>query len=266
MTYDETSVDQTIGRLLEEYPDVDASVAGALDTLDQFHSGGAAAVDLLIPTLHLGPHDRVVDVGSGFGGPARQIATRTGNAVVGIDITAAYVDAARDLTARAGLASLVTFQLSDIAAFEPDEPFEAAITMHVQMNVRDKTAWFGQIGKTLAEGARLAVWEICQPEEAPLPWPLPWSLDGSDSFVVSADVLRESIEAGGFSTHEWIDCSDWVETWFADALGSGAPAGPALPLLLDDGYTRVINLASALQAGTLQVWRGAFTRKSRSRP
>jgi len=55
---------------------------------------------------------------------------------------------------------------------------------------------------TLADGARLAVWEISQPEESPLPWPLPWSLDGSDSFVVSADVLRESIEAGGFLTHD----------------------------------------------------------------
>jgi len=260
MTYDETSVDQAINRILETHPAVDASIVGALDTLDQFHVGGAGAVDLLIPTLALRPGDRIVDVGSGLGGPARQIAARTGNRVVGIDITAAYVDAARDLTAKAGLEELVSFELSDIADVEPDEPFRAAVTMHVQMNVRDKVTWFGQIADTLADGARLAVWEICQPRAAPLPWPLPWSLDGSDSFVVSADTLRDSIEAGGFATVRWTDRSAWTLNWFTETLGADGPSGPALPMLLDDGYTRVINLASALGAGTLQVWQGEFAR------
>ena len=107
MTYGETTVGQTINRLLSEHPDLDPSADGALDNLDQFHAGGADAVDLLIAGLALGEGDRVLDIGSGFGGPARQIARRTGNAVTGVDITPAYVDAARDLTARAGLGDLV---------------------------------------------------------------------------------------------------------------------------------------------------------------
>src|SRR5712692_7689415 len=100
MTYGETTVGQTIDQLLSEHPDLDASADGALDNLDQFHIGGADAVDLLIPTLALTERDVVLDVGSGFGGPARQIARRTGNRVIGIDITPAYVQAARDLTAK----------------------------------------------------------------------------------------------------------------------------------------------------------------------
>ena len=81
MTYEETTVGQTIDRLLSEHPDLDASADGALDNLDQFHAGGADAVDLLIGGLALAEGDRVLDVGSGFGGPARQIARRTGNRV-----------------------------------------------------------------------------------------------------------------------------------------------------------------------------------------
>ena len=50
--------------------------------------------------------------------------------------------------------------------------------MHVQMNVQDKTAWFAHIARCLAPGARLAIWEVCQPPQADLPWPMPWSLDG----------------------------------------------------------------------------------------
>jgi SAM-dependent methyltransferase len=264
MTYAEATVRQTIGRLLSEHPDLDASADGALDNLDQFHIGGADAVGLLIGGLALAEGDRVLDVGSGFGGPARQVARRTGSRVTGIDITPAYVDAARELSARAGLSDRVRFLAGDIAAFQPDPPFQAAITMHVQMNVRDKAAWFAHIARCLVPGARLAVWEVCRPRraDADLSWPMPWSLDGTDSFVVTAGSLRASIEQAGFAAAEWTDETAWVRAWITRNLGNGLPAGPALPMLLDDGYTRVINYAAALGNGALEVWRGSFTREA----
>ncbi len=259
MTYEEATVGQTIDRLLSDHPAVDPSADGALDNLDQFHIGGPNATDLLIGSLGLAKGDRVLDVGSGFGGPARQIARRTGNHVTGIDITPAYVAAARDLTARAGLRDRVEFQVADIAAFQPDPLFQAAITMHVQMNVQDKNSWFAHIARCLAPGARLAVWEVCQPRAADLPWPMPWSLDGTDSFVVSDGSLRASIEQGGFTATEWTNETGWVQAWITRTFADGLPAGPALPMLLDDGYTRVINLVTAIGNGSLEVWRGAFT-------
>jgi ubiquinone/menaquinone biosynthesis C-methylase UbiE len=262
MTYGEKTVSQTISRLLSEQPGPDVPAGGELDNLDQFHIGGADATDLLIGSLVLGRGDRVLDVGSGFGGPARQIARRTGNRVVGIDITPAYVDAARDLSLRAGLSDLTEFRTGDIATFEPDPLFPAAITMHVQMNVEDKTAWFAQIARCLAPGARLAVWEVCQPRQAGLPWPMPWSFDGTDSFVATAGSLRASIEQGGFTATEWTNETTWVQAWITRTFANGLPAGPALPMLLDDGYTRVMNFTAALGNGSLEIWRGAFTRNA----
>lgn len=264
MTYQETAVDETIDRLLSEHLDLDPSADGVLDNLDQYHTGGAEAVDLLIPTLALADGDRVLDVGSGFGGPARQIARRTAHRVVGLDITPAYVEAARALTAKIGLTDLVQFQLGDIATFKPDQLFQAAITMHVQMNVHDKTTWFGHIADHLAPGSRLAVWEVCQPRPADLPWPMPWSLDGTDSFVVTPETLLAAIEGAGFSHTEWTNESAWVQDWFAKSFANGLPAGPALPMLLDDGYTRVLNFAAALTDGTLEIWRGSFTKTAPS--
>lgn len=262
MTYGEPDVDQAIDRLLSAHPEVDAAAGGALDNLDQFHIGGAEAVDLLIPGLALTEGDVVLDVGSGFGGPARQIARRTGNHVVGVDITPAYVDAARELTARAGLAGSVRFHAGDIASFHPDAPFAAALTLHVQMNVPGKTVWFRHIAERLAPGARLAVWEVCQPHPADLPWPMPWSLDGTDSFVVPPEELLASVQDAGFAPVEWANESAWVKEWLDTTFADGLPAGPALPMLLDDGYTRVLNYVSALTDGTLEVWRGTFTKKS----
>ena len=262
MTYGETTVGQTINRLLSEHPDLDASADGALDNLDQFHAGGADAVDLLIAGLALGEGDRVLDIGSGFGGPARQIARRTGNRRhrrrhhPGLRRRRPRPDR-QGRTGRPG-----RFRAGDIATFEPDPLFQAAITMHVQMNVQDKTAWFAHIARCLAPGARLAIWEVCQPRQAGLPWPMPWSLDGTDSFVVTAGSLRASIEQAGFTATEWTDETAWVQAWFTKTFANGLPAGPALPMLLDDGYTRVINYAAALGDGSLEVWRGSFTRNA----
>jgi SAM-dependent methyltransferase len=260
MTYEETGVDETIDRLLLEHSDLDAAGDGVLDDLDQFHIGGADAVDRLISTLALADGDRILDVGAGFGGPARQIARRTAHHVVGIDLTPAYVETARALTAKTGLSDLVQFQLGDIATFQPGRRFQAAITMHVQMNVHDKTAWFGHIADRLVPGSRLAVWEVCLPRPADLPWPMPWSLDGTDSFVVTPEALLAAIEGAGFTRVEWANESTWVREWIAKTFADGPPAGPALPMLLDDGYARVINFATALTNDTLEVWRGSFTK------
>ncbi len=254
MTYEETAVDQRIDRLLSEHP------GASLDDLDQFHIGGVGAVDLLIPALALAGGDRVLDVGSGFGGPARRIARRTGHHVVGIDLAPAYVDAARALTVRSGLSDLVRFQQGDIATFRPDPLFQAAITMHVQMNVHDKSTWFGHIARSLAPGARLAVWEVCRPRPADLRWPMPWSLDGTDSFVATPQALLTAIESAGLSTTEWTNESPWVQDWIARTFAGGPPAGPALPMLLDDGHTRLINFVTAVTDGTLEIWRGSFTK------
>lgn len=263
MTYGEKAVSQTISRLLSNGPGPDGPAGRELDNLDQFHIGGPDATDLLIGSLGLAKGDRVLDVGSGFGGPARQIARRTGNPVTGIDITPAYVYAARELSARTGLDDLVTFWPWDIATFEPDRLFQAAITMHVQMSVQDKTIWFAHIARCLAPGARLAVWEVCQPGKTDLTWPMPWSLDGADSFVVTPGSLHASIEQAGFTTSEWANETDWVQGWIARTFANGLPSGPALPMLLNDGYTRVINYIAALGNGSVEIWRGAFTRDAR---
>jgi SAM-dependent methyltransferase len=262
MTYAELAVSETISRILSEHPDLNASTEGALDNLDQFHIGGADAVDLLIPTLALAEEDVVLDIGSGFGGPARQIARRTGNRVVGIDITAAYVEAARDLTRRAKLDDVVRFEACDIADLRPEARFQAAISMHVEMNVQDKASWFEQIGRHLEPGARLAIWEVCSPVRHEPTWPMPWSLDGTDSFVVDAESLRTTVERAGFSTIEWTQQSAWVRAWISRTMAGGLPTGPALPMLLDDGYTRIFNYAAALTNGTLQVWRGCFSKNA----
>src|SRR4051794_13608828 len=163
MTYTETDLVTSIGHLSgTALADL---TQDQRDQVDQFHAGGTEAVDRLLPSLRLTPGMTVLDVGSGLGGPARQVARSAGGRVVGVDITPAYVDAARALTDAAGLADRVRYQCGEVAALE-SAGFDAAYTMHVQMNVADKPDFFAQIARRLRTGARLATFEVCRTGDA----------------------------------------------------------------------------------------------------
>ena len=272
MTYNERDVAGRIATVLDSTGTGGSVTPEQIGLLDQYHAGGVSAVDKLIPGLALSPGNTVIDVGSGFGGPARRIAEQTSATVLGVDITPAYVEAAQTLTTRMGFADRVHFQCADITRVTTERPthlsveppFDAAITMHVQMNVEDKRAWFSAIAGVLAPGGRLAVWEVCTTTGRQPPWPMPWSLDGSDSFLNTPRDLEVAIAAGGFQVVEWEDETAWVNDWSAATLGDGEPRpGLILPMLIEDGMTRVVNFATALRDGTLTVMRGAFLKTTR---
>ena len=150
MTYTEKDLITTIDRLVPGGPTADGTTAEALQYLDQYHVGGSPAVERLLVTLMPSPSDIVLDIGSGLGGPARQVATASGCRVTGVDITEAYVKAAAELTDRCGLSDRVRFVHRDIADLVPEQPFDAGFTMHVQMNIEAKQQWFAEIAQRLA--------------------------------------------------------------------------------------------------------------------
>jgi ubiquinone/menaquinone biosynthesis C-methylase UbiE len=259
MTYAETGLVATIERLTGD--ELAALTQAQRDELDQFHGGGTEAVDRMLTALRLEPGLTVLDVGSGLGGPARQVARTSGATVVGVDITPAYVEAAETITHAAGLDGQVTFMCSDIAALERTD-FDAAYTMHVQMNIADKQTFFNEIARHLRPGARLATFEVCRTDEARPSLPLPWSLDGTDSFLATADELRDTIQASGFEIIEWAEETVWIREWFEQIVSRMAEGGTAatLPALLDDGPLRMLNFAAGVADGTFTVHRGTFTR------
>src|SRR5580692_971116 len=259
MTYTEKDLITSIDRLVPEGA-TDGTTVEALQYLDQYHVGGSPAVERLLVTLMPSPSDIVLDIGSGLGGPARQVSTASGCRVTGVDITEAYVEAAAELTERCGLSDRVQFVCSDIADLVPEQPFDAGFTMHVQMNIEAKQQWLAEIAQRLAPRARFAAWEVCRTSDAKLSWPLPWSMDGSDSHLATSDSLRDAILGAGFELLEWVDESDWAGSWFDTTFAGGLPSGPTLPMLLEDGFARVLNFAGALADGTLGVRRGAFLR------
>lgn len=186
-----------------------------LAPLDQFHVRGLAATRELAALAGIDAKTRVLDVGSGIGGPARHLAESFGCQVVGIDLTAEYCRVAEALTARAGLADKVSFQTANALDLPFGEGvFDVVWTQHVAMNIADRARLYGEMHRVLKPGGRLALYDAVAIEGRDPLYPVPWARDSSTSFLMTAEATRAVVEKCGFAIRTWRDVSEEARQWF----------------------------------------------------
>src|SRR5262249_21653508 len=106
--------------------------AEQLYPFDQLHGRNIEATRDHVGRLALKSGERVLDVGSGAGGPARYIAATTSAHVTGLDLTPEFVATAQDLSKRCGLENAVAFQEGDALAMPfAANSFDAALCLYV---------------------------------------------------------------------------------------------------------------------------------------
>jgi SAM-dependent methyltransferase len=179
--------------------DPDALTLEDLAPVDHYHARGFPATVELADRLTITPDDHILDIGCGLGGPARYFAARFRCKVSGIDITPAFVDAATKLTALVDMVSQVTFEQGDGQRLPYQAgAFDGAYTQHVTMNVADRTRFFGEAFRVLKPGAFFALSEHGLGRAGNPHFPLPWSMDGSGSWLITPSETRAVLEAVGF--------------------------------------------------------------------
>src|SRR5262249_11019004 len=99
--------------LVAEGADPDHPTLESLAPHDQFPGRGLGATEEVAEMLAVKPMDRILDIGSGIGGPARYLAHRFDCRVVGIDLTAEFCEVARVLTRALRLDERVSFEQGD---------------------------------------------------------------------------------------------------------------------------------------------------------
>ncbi|HHO53940.1 MAG TPA: class I SAM-dependent methyltransferase [Deltaproteobacteria bacterium] len=227
----------------------------ALHGVDQFHTGGPAPILRLIEHGELRRSDRVLDLGAGLGGVSRLVAGETGSSVLGIDATRTYLEAARSLTARCGLQSAISFVEGDVTELDLDDgSVDVALLVHVQVNIEHKADLFRGLRRVLRPAGKLLLWEIVAGRPGELPWPMPWSLDGSESHLATIDELRGVVESAGFAVRRWEDRSEPMFAWARRVQARGSR--PSLAGVLLDGHARISNLGEAILARKVSLVEG----------
>lgn len=207
--------------------DVDHLRVDDLSGLDQLHAGGAAATLHVLSALDLAAGTALLDVGAGIGGPARLAAAHHGCRVTGIDLSPDFVDLARRLTERVGLAEQVTFDVGS-ATMLPygNGTFARAMLNHVGMNIPDKPGVFAEVHRVLEPGGLFAVYEQMRLADGELTYPLPWAEGEASSFVERREVYSELLQGAGFSLDLDEDRSAALGPPPAEALTPGDLFGP----------------------------------------
>lgn len=188
-----------------------------LAALDQFHSRGLAATVELARDLNLGPAIRVVDIGSGIGGPSRYLAETFGCSVHGIDLSRSFVEVANYLAERSGLSDKVTYEYGNALALPyADGAFDVAWTQHVAMNISDRPRLYAEAFRVLRSGGRFAIFDVVAGSGEPLHFPVPWASVPEASFLLSAAEMSAALTAQGFRVSVWSDTTDAGVAWFEE--------------------------------------------------
>jgi ubiquinone/menaquinone biosynthesis C-methylase UbiE len=177
-----------------QHPDIEA-----LAHYDHFHGRGLEATAEIADSLEIVPNDRLLDIGSGLGGPARYFARRFGCRVTGIDLTAEFCEVARELTRRTGLGDRVGFTHGNALAMPfAQASFDGAYSMNVSMNIADKDALYREVGRVLRPGAWLVLSELTRGAGPAPEYPTPWARSAEASFLSTLDDTLRALEASGF--------------------------------------------------------------------
>lgn len=200
-----------------------------LAPVEEFHIGGRKATAYAVDRMSLQADQHVLDVGCGIGGAVRYIAAQTGCTVTGIDLTPEYIAAAKTLTEMTGLADRVSFEVSNALAMPfPDANFDAAITLHAAMNIRDRSALYREIARVLKPGATLCIFDVMKKNDEALVFPVPWAASPATSHLTTPEEMCTLLNESGFSVSEVGDRTDFAIEFFRENMAAAANGPPPL--------------------------------------
>jgi len=232
---------------------------------DEFHVGGRRATSKMIAFSGFRPEDRVLDVGSGLGGPARHLAGFVGCHVTGLDLTSDFCAAAEALSRWSGQSDRTRFVRGDACRLPfRNRSFDGAWLQHVTMNVGDKFRLAGEAARVLKPGAVLAFYEAFLVKPGGLRYPVPWAGSEPESRIGPKPQFLDALTQAGFQIDECLDESSDAAASLERALArfgrKDDPVNALVSVLGDQAETCLTHLLEALRSGSVEFTLGRAVR------
>lgn len=198
-----------------------------------------ALTDLVARTAQLGPGDRVLEVGCGYGvGAVHYMRNYRPDHIVGLDVTDVRVRAGRDYVAAHGLADVIDLQTGDATALAwPAAAFTKVLAVECAFHFDTREDFFRAARRVLAPGGILVLTDVVPrrgvaPERFLRRLP-PLGFDVSldvPANLYDADEYQHRLGRAGFADVRVQFLTDRTMSCFADYLDAqaarcaGAPA------------------------------------------
>jgi ubiquinone/menaquinone biosynthesis C-methylase UbiE len=239
--------------------DPDNLALADLAPVDELHVGGRPATVEFAARLEAGTGMHLLDIGCGIGGPARHFAEERGCHVTGIDLTEEFCQVAAMLTARTGLAERIHYrQASALALPFGESSFDGAYTIHVAMNIADKSALYAEARRVVKPGGVFGLYDVLQGPGGAPHYPVPWAQDPSTSFLVTIEELRALLEGAGFEVLAQRDRTRFGVAFFRERLarlGEGAPPPLGPQIIMGETYReKIANTLRNMEEARVAPW------------
>ncbi len=170
--------------------------------------------------------------------------------MTGLDLTPEYIETARDLTRRTGLSDRITFEVGSALDMPfPDASFDAAITIHAAMNIKDRNRLYAEIARVLKPGARFCVYDILRGPQDGLRFPVPWAETEATSHLTTLAEMTELLGQAGFDIEETINRKQEGLAFFRErfAAAEKGPSPVGLQLIMENARTKLENAFANLE-------------------
>ncbi|KAI8487878.1 hypothetical protein Bbelb_343260 [Branchiostoma belcheri] len=202
--------------------------------LDQWHYNGTEPVQMAIDKLCIREGDRVLDVGSGIGGPARYLAHAAQCDVTALELLPENHDVGVDLTRRSGMDVNVTHVCGDILTADlGEESFDGIMSIQVFFHISDKAALFKRCLELLKPGGAIRAERDVLTE----------FLNSADDMATMEDT-RGQLEDAGFTCVEIKGCNSYGQYTYSRWADWKNNADKYIQLYGQDYYTGWLGQAS----------------------
>ena len=202
-----------------------------LAPVDEFHTAGRITTLEALEMTPITADMHVLDAGSGLGGTARCLAKERGCRVTGLDLTPDYVDVAKALTERTGLADRCRFEQGSVLDMPfADATFDAAVTFHAAMNVEDRSGFYGETARVLKPGSVFCMFDVMKGPKDDMHYPVPWAETEASSFLKTPAETKDLLTDAGFAVESEKSLRDFVIDFFRKAFAKAAEQDGPPPL------------------------------------
>jgi SAM-dependent methyltransferase len=263
--YTKENLFETIFNKLKKVSEKEDFKREDLSSVDEFHVRGAEVTKELVKQINL-ENLKVLDLGCGIGGTSRMLAEEYNCEVSGIDLNKEYIRTAELLTDLLGLEREIDFIVGNALDLPfKNDSFDAIVTQHVQMNIKDKEGFYTEIARTLRTNGYFLCYEILLKKEHSSCFPLPWASDSSHSFLFKSSDLEKKLMNLNFHLIHQKDQTIAGILFFEKVLSNdkkGKTPNLGLHLLMGENTKeKITNLQNHLKNGDLQLMTYVFQKK-----
>ena len=135
-----------------------------------------------------------------------------------------------------------------------DKAFDAVITFHVAMNIKDRDALYQEIARVMKPGAKLCIYDVMKKGSEPITFPMPWAQTPEASHLVTPQEMEPLLRTAGFELLETEDRTEFSLEFFQQSLAAQADEKPVLGVHVIMGASareKIQNVRQSIELGRI---------------